>query len=134
MLVYIVGTFHNGIFEIAHVVSHQFSGEYDFHTHSEDSHEHLHDHHHSHDHGHSHDHEHAALKLTEKVFERFSHSPAQDKTEVEYSFEKLPQICQETSYKIPVGTTIPNNFILFDSELPKNPFLSIFSPPPESVA
>ncbi len=133
MLVYFVGTFHHGIFEVAHVVSHQLLGEHAFHTHGNDAHSHSHGHAHNHDHGHSHDHEHTTLNLTEKVFENFSHTPTDNNTKLKNSLDKLPQICQETRYEILIGTATSKIVTLYNSELPQIPFISVFSPPPETV-
>ena len=131
MLVYLVGTFHHGVFEVAHVVSHQLSGEDAFHTHENDGHSHSHGDAHEHDHDHSHDHEHTTLNLTEKVFDNFSHTPADNKTELKHSLDKLPQICHETNFSFSQGTSTDRKFTKHDSELPNVPFLSILSPPPE---
>lgn len=117
LLVCMAGVFQQGIFEIVHVLSHQFTGGYNFHSHHSD----LEDS----------DHEHFISGLSKRAFEQFINAPANQDKRLQVPLDKIPQICPSIVYKIDLAESKNKNKPFFNWQLPSCPFLQITTPPPE---
>lgn len=116
LLVFLTGTFHEGIFEIAHTLSHQFKGGHSYHSHSnlEDT-----------------DHKHVILDISKMAFEKQNDSPISQDNQQKLTFDKTPQTCGSVAFQINL-TESKNKKILFPNlQLPATPALQINVPPPD---
>lgn len=114
-----MGTFHQGIFEIAHAFSHQFSGGHSYHSHYVDDKNTAH--------------EHTTLDISKTAFEEHNDSPTSSENGQQFSFDKMPQICASITIQ-PTKVDLKNKKIpFFNLQLPPIPFLQITVPPPDSA-
>lgn len=120
LLVFGVGTFNQGIFEIIHILSHQLSGGYTHHTHHSDL--------------ENTDHEHVILDLTEIAFERDDHTPNRPDQRLQLSYDKIPKICPSiVVHATSAGEPKHKITTFFYLRVPPTPYLQIPTPPPNLV-
>jgi len=117
LLVCLAATFNQGIFEIAHILSHKLTGGYSYHTH----------------HGHLEqpDHDHFIADFSKIGIEQFSHSPDRPDQSQQFSDEKIPKICPSVVFLINQDELKHKNNLFFNLSLPLGPFLQTPTPPPD---
>ena len=120
LLTYLMGTFHQGIFEFAHSLSHQFAGGHSYHSH------------------HANDkdanHEHTTLDISKTAFEEHNDAPASSENGQQSSFDKIPQLCVSITFQAAIVELKNKRIPFFNLQLPPTPFLHITAPPPDFTA
>lgn len=116
LVVYLLGSFQHFILETAHTISHQFCANHSYHSHQLQAAEN--------------DHQHANLDLSKAIFKDHSNSPIPQDNTVNFSFKKVPQICNST-YLLSDWTDEQNKSNIFyqSQMLPTIYLQKLFSPP-----
>lgn len=117
VLVYLAGTFRQGIFEVTHALVHQFSGGHSYHSHNAN--------------GHGSDHEHKMLDIAKTAFEAPKDAPVSQEDRPKLSFDKMLHIYLPIALQTPLGGLKKKKISLFDLQLPATPFLQLSTPPPD---
>lgn len=117
VLVYLTGIFREGIFEVTHVLVHQFKGEYSYHSH--------------HTHVDGADHEHELLDMAKAAFEAPEDAPVSQENRPKLALDKNLPVCLPIALQRPLDTLKKKTVFLFDFQLPVAPFLQLSTPPPD---
>ena len=123
LLVLLAGTFRQGLYEVAHTLSHYIS---DGHTH--------HGHHSHHVGAPQADHEHRLLDTAETALAAHDDAPLSPDDRLKFSYDKILHLYVSAAV-VPLPVVWQNRKIpLFDLQLPAAPFLRTATPPPDRQA
>lgn len=117
VLVYLTGIFQQELFEVTHILAHQFDGGYTYHSHHAD--------------GNISDHEHQMLDIAKTAFEPPKDAPVSQENRPKLSFDKMLPIYLPIALQTHLGGLKKKKIPLFNLQLPATPFLQLSTPPPD---